>query len=381
MGAHIKATGVSLPPAVVTNDDLAKIMDTSDEWIVKRSGVRQRHIAAPGVGSAQLGAQAVVAAVEAAGLNASDVDAIVSATMTPDHYAPGNAPLIQERAGLGPVAAFEIRQQCGGFLYGLDMADMLIATERAETVVVVGAEAHRGYMPYGDSLDILLGLSDKAPTAEDYEMATASRAWSVLFGDAGAAFVLQAGTESTGVLGSTLHSNGSLFELIHVPGPGFIHEPWSSVTQIEAGLHSPQMNGAELFRQAVRLMPDSVRTVLEDAEYELDDLDLIVAHQANQRILDGVAKQLGVGPEVVASNIANYGNTTAATLPLLFHDCKNGGRVPEGTLPRVHCIWRWRSLGRIALPRAPIQLVVVARTSSPRRSSLHDPSPCDVRHR
>lgn len=332
MGAHIVGSGVSLPPAVVTNDDLAKIMDTSNEWITKRSGVRQRHIAAPGVGSAELGADAVLAAIDNAGLTPSKVDAIISATMTPDHYAPGNAPLIQDRAGLGSIAAFEIRQQCGGFLYGMDLADMLIATERAETVVVVGAEAHRGYMPFGKSLDILLGTSEAEPTPEDYARANDSRGWSVLFGDAGAAMVLQPGTEHTGVLGSTLHSDGSLFELIHVPGPGFVHQPWSSIEQIEAGLHQPQMNGAELFRQAVRLMPDSIRTVLDKTGYELDDVELILAHQANQRILDGIAKQLDVDPSLVASNIANYGNTTAATLPLLFHDCKNDGRVPGGTL-------------------------------------------------
>ena len=332
MGAHITGSGVSLPPAIVTNDHLATIMDTSDEWIAKRSGVRQRHIAAPGVGSAQLGAEAVTAALDDAGIDPSSVDAIISATMTPDHYAPGNAPLIQDRAGLGTVAAFEIRQQCGGFLYGLDMADMLIATERAETVVVVGAEAHRGYMPYGDSLDILLGTSTAEPTAADRQRANDSRAWSVLFGDAGAAMVLQPGTTDTGVLGSTLHSDGSLFDLIHVPAPGFVHKYWSTTEQIDAGLHNPQMNGAELFRQAVRLMPDSIRTVLDQTGYSLDDVELIVAHQANQRILDGIAKQLDVAPHIVASNIAKYGNTTAATLPLLFHDCKNDGRVSEDTL-------------------------------------------------
>lgn len=332
MGAHIVGSGVSLPPNVVTNDDLTKIMDTSDEWIEKRSGVRQRRISSPGVGSAELGADAVTNALADAGITADSVDALVSATMTPDFYAPGNAPLIQDRAGLGPVGSFEIRQQCGGFLYGLDMADMLIATDRADTVVVVGSEVHRGYMPYGASMDILLGLSDEPPTPEDYAMATESRAWSVLFGDAGAALVLQRGTESTGILNSALHTNGSLFDLIHVPGPGFLHYPWSSVEQIEQGLHRPQMNGGELFRQAVRLMPESVRSVLDDSPYELDDIDLIVAHQANQRILDGIAKQLGVDPSLVASNIADYGNTTAATLPLLFHDCKKSNRVPEGTL-------------------------------------------------
>ena len=332
MGAHITGSGVCLPDTVVTNDDLATIMDTSDDWIIKRSGVRERRIARPGIGSADLGAQAVRAAVADAGLQPSDVDALVSATMTPDHYAPGNAPLIQHRAGLGAVAAFEIRQQCGGFLYGMDLADMLIATDRAETVVVVGAEAHRGYMPYGASLDILLGDSTAEPTPQDYATATASRAWSVLFGDAGAAMVLQPGTTTTGILSSRLHSDGELFDLIHVPGPGFVHQPWSSTAQIEAGLHSPQMNGRELFRQAVRLMPESVLSVLAESDYELDDVDLVLAHQANQRILDGIAKQLAISPERVPSNISRYGNTTAATLPLLYHDVKHSDRMSNDAL-------------------------------------------------
>ena len=332
MGAHIVASGVALPETVVTNDQLARIMDTTDEWIIKRSGVRQRRVAMPGVGSAELATNAVRAALEAADIAPGEVDTLISATMTPDHYAPGNAPLIQERAGLGRVAAFEIRQQCAGFLYGLDMADMLISSGRAETVVVVGAEVHRGYMPYGESMNILLGLSDDEPTESDYETASEARAWSVLFGDAGAAMVLRPGTEDTGFISSTLHSDGSMFELIHVPGPGFVHQPWSSVEQIEAGLHRPQMNGKELFRQAVQLMPDSIRTVLDSSGYGVADLDLILAHQANQRILDGVAKQLGVDDDLVASNIANYGNTTAATLQLLFHDCGQTGHIEPGAL-------------------------------------------------
>lgn len=332
MGAHIIGSGVGLPDTVVTNDQLAQIMDTSHEWIVKRSGVEQRRIADKGVGSASLGATAVRAAVENAGLQLGDVDALISATMTPDHYAPGNAPLIQDRAGLGHVAAFDIRQQCAGFLYGMDMADMLISTERAETVVVVGAEVHRGYMPYGASLDILLGDSNEAPTDSDYASATAGRAWSVLFGDGAAAMVFRPGTSETGVLNSTMHTNGALFDLIHVPGPGFIHDPWSSAEQIEQGLHAPQMNGRELFRQAVRLMPESVLDVLADSPFTLDDLDLVLAHQANQRILDGVQNQLGISADRVPSNIASYGNTTAATLPLLYHDLAVEERLSSGSL-------------------------------------------------
>lgn len=332
MGAHITGSGVALPETIVTNHDLAKIMDTSDEWIVKRSGVKQRHVAGRGVGSAQLGTEAALAAIADAGLEPGDVDAVVSATMTPDHYAPGNAPLIQSRAGLGNVGAFEVRQQCGGFLYAMDLADMLIATERAETVVVVGAEAHRGYMPYGANLDILLDGTDDEPSPEDYERATKDRAWAVLFGDAGAAVVMRPGTPETGVLSSRLHSNGELFDLIHVPGPGFVHQPWTSPEQIASGVQSPQMNGTELFRQAVRLMPEAVLSVLEDSPYSLDDVELVLAHQANQRILDGIAKQLGVPAERVPSNIANYGNTTAATLPLLYHDLLRDARIGPGSL-------------------------------------------------
>ncbi len=332
MGARIVGSGICLPETIVTNHDLAEIMDTSDEWIRSRSGVEARRIASPGVGSAELGAAAVLDAIDDAGLAPGDVDVLISATMTPDHYAPGNAPLIQDRAGLGTIAAHEIRQQCGGFLYGLDLADALIASGRAETVVIVGAEVHRGYMPYGDSMDILLGQRTGPPTEADRARATEGRAWSVLFGDGAAAMVLQPGPEHSGILGTTLHTDGSLFELIHVPGPGFINYPWSSVDQIEQGLHQPSMNGGELFRNAVRLMPAAVRTVLEDAALSVDDLDLVFAHQANQRILDGVAKQLGIDPAKVPSNIAQYGNTTAATLPLLWHDCKNENRVPEGTL-------------------------------------------------
>ncbi len=332
MGAHITGTGICLPDNVVTNDDLAEIMDTTNEWIVKRSGVQERRLANRGVGSAELATTAVLAAISDAGLEPADVDAVVSATMTPDHYAPGNAPLIQHRAGLGPVGSFEVRQQCGGFLYAMDLADMLIATGRAETVVAVGAEAHRGYMPFGDSLDILLGDSTKEPTPEDYEAATASRAWSVLFGDAGAAMVFQPGTDDTGVLSSSLHSDGELFDLIHVPGPGFLQQPWSSAAQIEAGLHNPQMNGRELFRQAVRLMPESILGLLAESPFDLDDVDLVLAHQANQRILDGIAKQLDIDPVRVPSNIAKHGNTTAATLPLLYHDVRTAQELPDDAL-------------------------------------------------
>ncbi|NNK91402.1 MAG: 3-oxoacyl-ACP synthase, partial [Acidimicrobiia bacterium] len=217
-------------------------------------------------------------------------------------------------------------------LYGLDLADALLASDRADTVVVVGAEVHRGYMPFGASLGILLGTEPGPATPEDYERATASRAWSVLFGDGAGAVVLRRGRDGEGVLVSSLHTDGSLFDLIHVPGVGFVHQPYVSADQLEAELHQPHMNGAELFRNAVRLMPESIRIVLDTVGLDLADLDLVLAHQANQRILDGVAGQLGATEGLVASNIAHHGNTTAATLPLLYDECRRDGRTPPGAL-------------------------------------------------
>lgn len=324
MGSIITGTGIAVPPNVVTNDDLARVMDTSDEWITSRSGVRQRHFADPGVGSTDLGAEAAAAAMADAGVAAGQVDALIAATMTPDHYAPGNAPLIQHKLELGPVAAYDIRQQCSGFLYGLDLGDSLIRSGKADTVVVVGSEVHAGYMPFDrGAWDIVLGRTDQEPTEEQRARATAARGWAVLFGDGGGAVVLQRTDDpDTGFLASTLHTDGRYFDLIHVPGLGFINQPFVDQAQLEAGLHEPTMNGRELFRQAVALMPSAVEKVLAETGLDLKDLDVVVAHQANERILAGVRRSAGLTDEQVPSNIARYGNTTAGTLPILYHELR-----------------------------------------------------------
>jgi len=322
MGSIITGTGMAVPPDVVTNDDLAKVMDTSDEWIRTRSGVGRRHVAKAGVGSTDLATTAGLAALDDAGVDPIQVDALISATMTPDHYAPGNAPIIQRKMGLGHVAAYEIRQQCSGFVYGLDLADSLLATEKADTVLVVGAEVHAGYMPFDrGAWDIVLGRSDATPTDAQRARATEARGWAVLFGDGAGAFVIQRSADpDVGMLASTLHTNGEHFDLIHVPGLGFVHQPFVDQVQLEAGLHVPTMNGRELFRQAVHLMPDAVSSVAKAAGVAVSDLDLVIAHQANDRILAGVRKGAGLTAEQVPSNIGRYGNTTAATLPILYHE-------------------------------------------------------------
>jgi len=333
MGSVIIGTGIALPPRIVTNDDLAAIMDTTDEWIRSRTGVTQRHIADPGVGASDLAAEAVTSALRAAGIEAGDVDALITATMTPDQFAPGIAGVVQDRCGMGPIAAFDLRQQCGGFLYGLDLADALLASGKARRVVVVGAEVHSGYMPYGASWEILRGERPGPPDPQDHAAATEARGWAVLFGDgAGAAVLTPDDDSASGFLSSVLRTDGSHADLIEVPGVGFRHQPYVDAAQLEARAHWPSMNGMELFRQAVTCMPAAVREVLDSAGYTVDDLSLVIAHQANDRILEGVRKQLDVDAALVPSNIARYGNTTAATLPILLHEQLTAGRITPGSL-------------------------------------------------
>lgn len=330
MGSVISGTGIAIPETVITNDELSVIMDTSDEWIATRSGVRQRHLADPGVGSSHLAIEAGQLAMQDAGLLPGQIDALVTATMTPDFQAPGNASLVQYGLGLGRVPSFDLRQQCSGFLYGLDLADSLIASGRGQCVLVIGSEVHSGYLPWGPrGIDgHLLPATD-----EERERNNRFRAWSVLFGDGAGAMVVRRGSDQgTGLLATQLFTDGAQFDLILVPGLGFRRQPYADLGQIEDGLHFPVMDGPGLYRQAVRLMPEAVRAVLKNAGLEIEDVDLLIAHQANDRILEGVRRQLGLPTEKVPSNIAQYGNTTAGTLPILFHELRTSGRVTSGTL-------------------------------------------------
>lgn len=333
MGSVIGGTGISVPDNVVSNHDLARIMDTTDDWITTRTGVKERRFVDPGVGSSDLAIMAVGAALADAGVDPGSVDALVTATMTPDYLAPGIAGLVQAGTGLGHVAAYDIRQQCSGFLYGLDLADALITSGRAETVAVVGAEVHAGFQPWSEeSWRVVLGDGGSV-SEEDYARNTEYRAWSVLFGDGAGAMILQAGaSENEGILATSLHTDGDSFELIWIPGVGFKSRPYVSQEDLDGDRHLPRMDGGGLYRRAVRLMPEAARSVLGQTGLELDDVDLVVAHQANDRILDGVRKQFGMGPEKVPSNIGAYGNTTAGTLPILYHELREAGRVGPGTL-------------------------------------------------
>jgi 3-oxoacyl-[acyl-carrier-protein] synthase-3 len=329
----IVGTGTYLPDNVVTNHDLTRIMDTGDEWILTRTGVSERRFADPGVGSSDLAVQAADRALHDAGLGANDVDLLITATMTPDHIAPGIAGLVQAGLGLGPVGAIDLRQQCAGFLYGLDLADVYISSGRAETVVLVGSEVHAGFLPWSArSWEAVLG--GKVSISEEERARNSEfRSWSVLFGDgAGAMVIRRHTTDNNGILASSIQTDGHAFELIWVPGIGFKERPYASHEAITADRHLPVMDGPGLYRRAVRAMPEAVRAAMTLARREIADLDLLIAHQANDRILEGVRRQLGLSAEKAPSNIASYGNTTAATLPILYHELRSRGEVEEGAL-------------------------------------------------
>lgn len=329
MGSHIIGTGIAAPPLEVTNDDLSRIMDTSDAWIQRRTGVERRRFVEPGTGSSDLAVEACRAALDDGGLQASDIDLLVTATMTPDYFAPGIAPLVHDKLGLESGAAFDVRHQCSGFLYAMDLADAHLASGRARTALVVGAEVHAGYLRFGRNWDVLFGRTDDVDP-DDYAASTESRAWAVLFGDGAGAMVLRAADRPGGMTTTSLHTDGSLFKLIHVPGAGFVHRPWLDATQIDAGLHLPHMDGGSLFKNAVRLMPAAVREVAAADGRTVDDIALVVSHQANDRITAAMRAELGVPVDVAPSNIAMHGNTTAATLPILFHELRRDGRVRPG---------------------------------------------------
>lgn len=333
MGNLIIGTGMYVPDHVVSNHDLSRVMDTSDDWITTRTGVKERHFAAPGVGSSDLGIRAGANALADAGVAPAEVDVLVTATMTPDYMAPGIAGQVQVGLGLGHVAAFDLRQQCSGFLYALDLADSILAAGKGSTALVIGAEVHGGFQPWGDATwqALLDGSSEIEP--EEFERNTQFRGWSVLFGDGAGAMVLQRGpNEDEGILATSLHTDGEGFELIWVPGVGSRSRPYVSSEQLGEDKHLPQMDGGGLYRKAVRLMPEAARVVAQKSGISLDEIDLVIAHQANDRITDGVRKQFGMDPVKVPSNIASYGNTTAATLPILYHEVRKAGRVIPGSV-------------------------------------------------
>lgn len=335
--AVIVGSGSEIPPIRVDNASLARIMDTSDEWIRERSGIEARHFVEPGTTTSDLGVAAARRALDSAGLRPDDVDLVVFATMTPDHYFPGAGGLLQAKLGLRQIPCFDIRQQCVGFLYALQLADAQIRAGFAQTVLVVGAEIHAGFMPWtADNWNYLLGRGDVPPTPEEYAWNSRFRHLTVLFGDAGAAVVLKAAQDESagthGILDHELHCDGREYDKLYVPGTGFKQRPYVDAGQIERGEHIPVMDGRAVFKMATTSMLEVTERVLARQGLSVDDVSLVLMHQANKRINEYCQKALGLPDSKVLHNIERYGNTTAATIPLLWDECARSGRLTPGAL-------------------------------------------------
>jgi len=334
MRALLAGCGIAIPPVRVENHMLARVMETSDEWIRERSGVVTRYFVEPGVGASDLGAEAGRRALADAGVEAEELDYIVCATMTADHYFPGAGTMIQEKLGIGARPALDLRQQCAGFAYGLQVVDALVRSGIARTVLLVGTEVHSALIPFS-------AASWRAFFDESVTVSAADREWNsrfrhliVLFGDGAGAMVFRAHEEEDGrgILGSLLLGDGGSREILAVPGVGSAHRPWVDAEMIRRGDAVPVMDGRKVFKLAVTLMPRATREVLERAGYGLDDLDLLVMHQANLRINEAAQRALGLPDSRVHNNIQKYGNTTAGTLPICFHEARQEGKAPPGAL-------------------------------------------------
>ncbi len=332
MRSIITGSGIGVPKNLVTNEALSRLMDTSDEWIRTRSGIQQRYYADPGQGSSDLGVMAAEAALAAAGREKTDIDAVVFATMTPDYFFPGNGPVVQAKMGLPNIPTFDIRQQCSGFLYGLDLCDSLIRSGKFRRILLIGAEVHTPFMPWEKGWATTIG-EDVEVTDEMRAYNTTIRDRTVLFGDGAGAVVVEASENGErGFIAAKLFTDGSNIEALYVPGVGFRRRPYVDCDQIDRGDPIPVMEGREVFKEAVSRMPAAVREVCATAGVEVPDIDLLLIHQANLRIVEGVAKQLKLPPEKVPHNIERYANTTAGTLPILYHECVADGRIRPGML-------------------------------------------------
>jgi 3-oxoacyl-[acyl-carrier-protein] synthase-3 len=309
----IVGSGKAIPPNCVTNAMLARVMDTSDQWIRERSGVETRYYVDPGTGTSDLGARAATEALETARVARDEVDLVL---------------------GLRSVPCFDIRQQCVGFLYGLQLADAHIRAGLARTVLLVGAEIHTGFMPYTHAnWEYMYGRSDVPPTPEEWAFNTRFRHLVVLFGDAAAAVVIRAADEGErGIVDTVLHGDGAEYEKLYVPGTGFKHRPYTDPDQFRRGDHIPVMDGRYVFKMATTRMLEAAQEVLERNRLRPQDLSLVLMHQANLRINEYCQKALGLPDEKVPNNIQRYGNTTAATIPLLWDECVRDGRLRPGAL-------------------------------------------------
>ena len=309
--AYISGTGFYVPPKIVTNNELSHFMNTTDEWIRERTGIQTRHFAEKGVGPSDLAIPAVEKALEEAGLSVDDIDFIIFATSTPDYYIPGSGCLLQEKMGFNEIGALDIRVQCSGFVYGISIAEQYIKTGAFNNILLVGAEVQSTAMD----------LSNKG------------RDTAILFGDGAGAVIIQPTKENRGILSTHMHTDGKYLKELWVEAPAS-REGYPRILpkHLAQGKQYLQMNGKEVFRHAVKRFYEVIHEGLTANNLRVDDIDILIPHQANLRITKMIQKNLDLGDDKVYSNIEKYGNTTAASIPIALAEVVNKGRVSKGDL-------------------------------------------------
>ncbi len=304
--ARITGTGSYAPKKIITNQDLEKLVDTSDEWITERTGIKERRIAEKGQTTSDLAYEASRKALKAAGLAAQELDLIIVATMTPDMILPSSACVLQEKLGAKKAAAFDIYAACSGFIYGLSVANAFIKSELHKNILLVGAEVLSRFTDWED------------------------RTTCILFGDGAGAVVLQRQTSKHGILSTHLHSDGALGDLIRVPAGGAQHP--ASHDTIRRRMHFIKMKGNETFKAAVRSLEGVVQEALDHNSVKPEAIDFLVPHQANLRIIQAMAQRLNMPMEKVVITLPKYGNTSAASIPMALDEAVRDGRIKENNL-------------------------------------------------
>ena len=317
----VTGVGGYLPETVMTNDDLAKLVDTSNDWIVERTGIRQRHVIEKGAKTSDLAVAAAKIALAAAGKTSSDVDLIIVATTTPDMPFPSTASVVQQKLGVPPCPAFDVQAVCSGFVYALSVADGFVARGMNKCVLVIGAEAMTRLLDYTD------------------------RGTCILFGDGAGAVVLEpvegrGDNSDTGILGFDLRCDGSKIDLLYVDGGTF---------EAENRIGKIRMQGNQVFKHAVHKIAQAIEAAVERSNLTIGDIDWFIPHQANQRILNGVAERLGLDEKKVISTVAMHANTSAASIPLAWYEGVKDGRIKPGDVVLIEALGGGLTWGAAAI--------------------------------
>mgnify|MGYP001397880778 CR=1 FL=1 len=308
--SRITGMGFHVPDQVISNHDLAQQIDTSDEWIETRSGIKERRWASKDVSTFNLAHQASINAISNANIDPEEIDMIIVGTLSSDYFFPGVSAQLQHSLNFKTVGAFDIKAACSAFIYSLSIADQFIKTGMAKKILVVGAEAQTK-------------LIDKSTKGRDV---------AVLFGDGAGAAILQQSDNNNGILSTHLHCEGKNIKNLWMQAPGTSHGSWFENQSFDEDLFTPKMNGREVFRNAVRRFPEVINEALISNKLSINDIKLIIPHQANLRISQAVAKNMGVDMNIIYSNIHKYGNTTAASIPIALTEALEEERIKKGDL-------------------------------------------------